>query len=98
MFAGALCCFAQVEPPVVGQDAGTTRAIQGTVLSESGAPVPGAVVLLKNMKTLQMRSYVAQNDGKYHFYGLSTDMNYQLRAQNNGLTSKAKNRERVRQS
>ena len=80
----------QVQPPVIGENTGTTRAIQGKVLSDKGAPVPGAIVLLKNMKTLQVRSYIAQNDGAYHFFGLSTDINYQLRAQDNGMTSKTK--------
>lgn len=80
----------QVQPPVIGENAGTTRAIQGKVLSEKGAPVPGGIVLLKNMKTLQVRSYVAQDDGRYHFFGLSTDINYQLRAQDNGMSSKIK--------
>lgn len=80
----------QVQPPVIGENAGATRAIQGKVLSDKGAPVPGAIVLLKNMKTLQVRSYIAQNDGGYHFFGLSTDINYQLRAQDNGITSKTK--------
>lgn len=92
LFAGAVVrCPAQMEPPVVGQDAGTTRAIQGVVLSQQGTPVPGAIILLKNMKTLQVRSYIARNDGKYHFFGLSTDINYQLRAENQGVTSKTKN-------
>ena len=56
---------AQVQPPVVGQ-AGTarTRAIEGTVLSSAGSPVAGAVVLLKDSKSLQVRSYVAQQDGR----------------------------------
>ncbi|MBV9762977.1 MAG: carboxypeptidase regulatory-like domain-containing protein [Acidobacteriaceae bacterium] len=82
---------AQVQAPVVGQ-AGTsrTRSIQGVVLSSNGAPVPGAIVLLKNGKTLQVRSYVAQRDGAYHFYGLSTDVNWQLRAEAGGMTSKIK--------
>ena len=90
-FAFALCLSAQVQPPVVGQ-AGTarTRAIEGIVLSAGGAPVPGAIVLLKDAKTLQVRSYIAQQDGKYHFYGLSTDVNWQLRAEAGGLTSKTK--------
>jgi hypothetical protein len=48
------------------------------------------VVLLKDSKTLQVRSYVAQQDGKYHFYGLSTDVNWQLRAEADGMTSKTK--------
>jgi hypothetical protein len=71
-------------------DLSASRTIEGTVLSATGAAVPGAVVLIKDSKTLQVRSYVAQQDGKYHFYGLSTGSNYQLRGQAQGLTSKTK--------
>lgn len=42
------------------------------------------------MKTLQVRSFIAQQDGKYRFYGLSTDVNYQLRAEHAGEISKTK--------
>jgi len=94
--AAVLCAFvptlpAQVQAPVIGQ-AGTarTRAIEGIVFSSAGAPVPGAIVLLKDAKTLQVRSFIAQQDGKYHFYGLSTDVNWQLRAEADGMTSKTK--------
>jgi hypothetical protein len=62
----------------------------GIVLDSHGSPVPRAIVLLKDMKTLQIRSYIAQNDGSYHFYDLNGDINYQLRAQANGLTSSEK--------
>lgn len=83
--------FARQQAPVVGPPgSATSRSIEGTVLAESGGPVPGAVVLIKDAKTLQVRSYIAQKDGKYHFYGLSTDVNYQLRAESNGFTSKTK--------
>ncbi len=83
--------LAQVRPPAAGPPgSATSRSIEGTVLSESAEPVPGAVVLLKDTKTLQVRSYIAQQGGKYHFYGLSTDVNYQLRAESKGLTSKTK--------
>jgi hypothetical protein len=37
-----------------------------------------------------VRSYVAQADGKYHFFGLSSDIDYKLRAQANGMTSPTK--------
>jgi len=84
-------CLGQVQPPVVGQTGTTTRSIVGTVLNQAGAPIPGAHVLLKNGKSLQVRSFIAQEDGKYHFYGLSSDINYELRAQANGMTSKTKN-------
>lgn len=66
------------------------RSIEGTVLGPHGAPVPGAIVLLKNGKTLQVRSFITQQDGSYRFYGLSTDVNWELRAEANGITSKTK--------
>ena len=59
-------------------------------MSAAGAPVPGAIVQIKDSKTLQVRSYIAQQDGKYHFWGLSRDVNYELRAMAGGLTSKNK--------
>jgi hypothetical protein len=88
--------FAQIQPSVQPsvQDRSDvtprTRSIEGTVLSKSGSPVPGAVVLLKDTKTLQVRSFIAQQDGKYHFYGLSSDINYQVRAESHDVTSPIK--------
>lgn len=90
-FSGGLCS-GQIQPSVTGPaGAPTTRSIEGTVLNQSGAPVPGARVLLKNGKTLQIRSFIALQDGRYHFYGLSSEVDYELRAQANGMTSKSKN-------
>lgn len=86
------CSAQEVQPPVVGPaGAPTTRSVEGRILSQSGAPVPGARVLLKNGKSLQIRSFIALQDGRYHFYGLSSDVDYELRAQANGMTSKTKN-------
>ena len=82
----------QMQPPVApprGSES-VTRSIEGLVLTKEAAPVPGATVLLKDTKTLQVRSYIAQPDGRYHFFGLSTDINYELRAQSNGMTSPVK--------
>jgi hypothetical protein len=76
-----------VAPP---RGAPLTRTIEGTVLDPSGAPVPHAIVVLKDTGTLQVRSYIAQSDGKYYFFGLSAEVNYELRAQANGLTSPQK--------
>jgi Carboxypeptidase regulatory-like domain len=83
--------YPQAQAPVVGQ-AGTEtiRSIQGTVLNDKGAPVPGAVILLKDTKTLQVRSFIARSNGQYHFNGLSSDINYELRAESNGMTSSRK--------
>lgn len=67
-----------------------TRVIQGTVLDAHGAPISGAIVLLKNTKTLQIRSYIANSQGQYQFYGLSTDVNYEVRAETSSMTSPSK--------
>ena len=96
VLASTIPCCAQIvqqQPSVVSPSPTTpaTRSIEGTVLTKAGAPAPGAIVLLKDSKTLQVRSYIAQDDGKYHFYGLSTEIDYQVRAQANGMTSKIKN-------
>lgn len=89
--AGAGLILAQAQAPVIGAPGtNTTKSITGTVVDGKGSPIPHAIVLLKDMKTLQIRSYIAQNDGSYHFYDLSADINYQLRAQAEGLTSKEK--------
>ena len=40
------------------------------VTDAANQPVAGAVVQLKNTKTLQIRSFITQDDGNYHFAGL----------------------------
>lgn len=66
------------------------RSVSGVVTDASGKPVPGAVVQLENMKTLQVRSFIAKDNGEYYFRGLSTDVDYQLRAEWNGHSSPTK--------
>jgi hypothetical protein len=46
--------------------------------------------VLKDTKTLQVRSFVTQTDGKYHFYGLNSNNDYQLRAEHNESSSSTK--------
>ncbi len=48
----------------------TTRTVEGTVTNAANQPVAKAVVQLKNTKTLQIRSFITQEDGSYHFAGL----------------------------
>ena len=63
-----------------------TRGLQGLVLDED-KPVPGAVVQLKDMRTLQVRSYISQSDGTYRFFGLKIDNDYQIKADHDARTS-----------
>ena len=68
----------------------TSRTVQGIVTSAEDAPVAGAVVQLKNTKTLQIRSFITKEDGSYYFNGLSPDVDFELRAENQGSSSSTK--------
>jgi len=62
-----------------GEDA-NVRSVQGVVEDPQQTPVEGAVVQLKNTKSLQVRSFITQREGTYYFHGLSPDVEYELRA------------------
>lgn len=55
--------------------------MEGVVSNSSGSPAHGAVVQLKDTKSLQIRSFITQKDGAYHFFGLSKDVDYELKAE-----------------
>lgn len=58
----------------------TMRNVEGVVRQPDGKPASRAVVQLKNMKNLQIRSYIANDEGKYQFQSLSTSIDYELTA------------------
>jgi hypothetical protein len=68
----------------------TVRSVQGVVTDPEGRVVEGAVVHLKNTKTLQIRSFIARQDGAYLFHGLSTNVDYELKAEYQGASSDAR--------
>ncbi len=63
------------------------RSVTGTVTGADGNPLPGAVVQMKNMKTLQVRSFIAKEKGDFYFQGLSPDIDYEFTAESNGKAS-----------
>jgi hypothetical protein len=67
-----------------------TRSLQGAVSDSSGKPVQGAVVQLKDTKSLQIRSFYTEADGGYHFAGLSSNTDYEVKADHNGSSSGSK--------
>lgn len=72
-----------------GEDS-NVRSVQGTVSDAKETAVDGAVVQLKNTKTLQIRSFITKDHGSYYFHGLSPDVDYELRAEHQGATSSTK--------
>jgi hypothetical protein len=67
------------------------RSVEGIVTDASGSPVANATVLLKDTKSLQVRSFITQQDGAYRFHGLSGDVDYEIRAQYQNSSSATKN-------
>ena len=61
--------------------------VQGTVFDAEGKFVNGAVVELKDVRSMQVRSFVTQENGGYHFSSLKVDNDYQLKADYSGKTS-----------
>jgi hypothetical protein len=63
------------------------RDVAGLVMLEDETPVGGAVVKLKNLRTLQIRSFITQTDGKYVFQNLSSSVDFELKAEYKGMAS-----------
>jgi hypothetical protein len=66
------------------------RSVTGQVTGVDDMPAVGAVVQLKDMRTLQVRSFITQTDGTYHFYELKGDVDYQLTAHSGDNTTPPK--------
>jgi hypothetical protein len=84
--AFAFSAFAQSDKQSK-KEAATLRSLQGTVVDKDDKPVVGAVVQLKDVRTLQMRSYISKENGEYHFSSLKIDDDYEVEAKNKDLTS-----------
>lgn len=65
----------------------TLRQVQGIVSDADGKPIVGAIVHLKDLRTLQMRSYITKENGEYHFTSLKLDDDYEIEATNRNMTS-----------
>ena len=55
--------------------------------SVDGQIVEGAVVQIKNTKSMQVRSFITKADGIFTFTGLSTAVDYEIRAAAKGWES-----------
>jgi protocatechuate 3,4-dioxygenase beta subunit len=73
-----------------GKDDSAPRSVQGVVTDANDRPVEGAVVQLKDTKTLQIRSFITKADGTYHFHGLNPNVDYELKAEYQGTFSPTK--------
>lgn len=66
------------------------RTVRGVVVDKSEAPVQSAVVFLKNLRTNQVRSYIADNEGAFRFSGLDPNADYEVHAEKDGAKSQTR--------
>ena len=73
------------------QQAGTTqRVLQGKVVDKGDAAIRGAVVYLKDSRSLSVRSYITDDNGTYRFGQLAQNTDYEIWAESNGRKSGTK--------
>lgn len=56
------------------------RVIEGIVTDAARNPIAKAIVQLKDTRTLQIRSFITQDDGTYRFAALRNDVDYEIKA------------------
>ena len=66
------------------------KTVRGVVVDKADNPVPTGVVFLKNVRTNQVRSYIADNQGNYRFSGLDPNADYELHAEKEGAKSQTR--------
>lgn len=72
---------------VQDQKAPELRTVHGTVIDKEENPVASGIVYLKNMKTQGVKTYIANDAGEYRFSGLDPNVDYEIHAEHNDLTS-----------
>jgi Carboxypeptidase regulatory-like domain len=92
----AICCITVFSVAARGisvfadQRAPAQRVVQGKVIDSGNAPIKGAVVYLKDTRSLAVKSYFSDDEGNYRFGQLSQTTDYEVWAENNGKKSAVK--------
>jgi hypothetical protein len=76
---------------VVAQERGPAqRVVQGKVLDGAGAPIKGAVIYLKDGRSLSVKSFFSDDQGGYRIGQLSQNTDYEIWAEHSGKKSAVK--------
>lgn len=63
------------------------RTVHGAVLDKAENPVVSAVVYLKNVRTLAVKTYISDRAGEYRFSGLDPNVDYEIHAEDDTMMS-----------
>jgi hypothetical protein len=63
------------------------KVLHGSVIDKSENPIPASVVYLKNVKSQAVKTYIADESGNYRFSGLDPNVDYEIHAEHDDMTS-----------
>ncbi len=78
--------FLQRDPKV---DKSRLRDLKGIAKDENGQTLDGVIVQLKDLKSGTIIDFRTKDDGRYLFYDLNMDQNYEVRVMKDGFESPA---------
>ena len=95
---GASILFAQTRPtdpyvryPAPPKAQAGIKSLVGEVVTPQGGKLSQAVVHLKDKKSLEVKTRISDDQGKYVFRGLDRDADYEVHAEYQGASSPSKN-------
>jgi len=75
---------ALIAPPMAQAQNTGQRVVTGSVLDPASAPISGATVFLKNLKTKSIRSYTSDPKGRFQFTQVNMAEDYEIWAEKDG--------------
>jgi hypothetical protein len=66
------------------------RVVSGTVVDDRSAPITGATVFLKDLKTKSIRSYTSSEKGRFQFAQVNMAEDHELWAEKDGKKTSTK--------
>lgn len=86
----ALFCMAAQPISAFAQRGPSQRVVQGKVVDKDNAGVKGAVVYLKDGRSLAVKSFISDDEGAYRFGQLAQNVDYEIWAEHDGHKSDVK--------
>ena len=77
-------------PPDTRVDPRAPKTLTGQVVDKDGRGLAQAVVYLKNERTLEVRTHIADGEGNYRFNGLNPEIDFAVHAEHGGASSRTR--------
>ena len=83
----AMPAHAQDESKAQKKAEAQLKVLHGSVIDKSENPAPASVIYLKNVKSQAVKTYIADDSGNYRFSGLDPNVDYEIHAEHDDMTS-----------